>query len=107
MNQEEFKTTVRRNALLGTWAAEKLSLSGGDADAYARELAVGTVDAERRDVFSKIRKDFDAAGVLQSDEQILRVMEEFMLKALAQMPKSGEGSLDAAEVMLKRKIMSR
>ena len=39
-------------------------------------LAVGTLDPERSDVLSKIRKDFDAAGVVQSDEQILRVMNE-------------------------------
>jgi hypothetical protein len=104
---EELKTTVRRNTLLGRWAAEKLGLAGKDADVYARELAMGTLDAERSDALSKIRKDFDAAGVDQSDEQILRVMQEFMLKASAQTRKLGGGSVDAAEVMLKRKLTSR
>ena len=33
---EELKITVRRNQLLGMWAAEKLGLSGQDAEAYAR-----------------------------------------------------------------------
>ena len=42
---------------------------------------MGTLDPERSDVLSKIRKDFDAAGVVQSDEQILRVMNELMLQA--------------------------
>src|SRR3954469_5366125 len=101
---EELKATVRRNTLIVMWAAKKLGISGGDAETYARELALGTLDAERSDVFSKIRKDFDAAGVIQSDEQILRIMEEFMLKASAQMPKAGGGRLDGAEIMLKRKL---
>jgi hypothetical protein len=61
---EDLKTTVLRNKLLGMWAAEKWGLLGRDVDAYADALAVCTVDPERSDVFSKIRKDFDAAGAL-------------------------------------------
>ena len=104
---DELNTAIRRNMLLGLWAAEKLGLVGPGADAYAKDLAVGTLDAERSDVFSKIRKDFDLEGVDQSDEQILRVMEEFTLRALAQMPTGRGGSLDAAAVALKRKLTSR
>jgi hypothetical protein len=63
--------TILRNKLLGRWAAEKLGVRGCDAEAYSDVLARATVDPERNDVFSKIRKDFDAAGVVQSDEQIL------------------------------------
>jgi hypothetical protein len=42
------------------WAAEKLGITGRDAEAYSDALAVGTLDPERSDVLSKIRKDFDA-----------------------------------------------
>jgi hypothetical protein len=49
----------------------------------------------------------DAAGVAQSDEQILEVMNEFLLQAAKQMPSTQRGGLDAAEVMLKRNITSR
>jgi len=42
---------------------------------------VGTLDPERSDVLSKIRKDLAAAGVVQSDEQIIQVMDDFMLQA--------------------------
>ena len=102
---EELKVTVRRNMLLGLWAAEKLGLAGGKAEAYAKELALGTLDAARSDVFKTIRKDFDAAGVIQSDEQLLDVMESFMLQASAQVPGARSGSgVDAAEVALKRKL---
>jgi len=104
--RDELKTAIRRNMLLGMWAAEKLGLAGVDADLYAEALAVGTVDPELSDVFSKIRKDFDAAGVIQSDEQILRVMNKLILEA-----GSAEGtqsrSPDAAAVLLARNLTSR
>ena len=104
---EDLKTTVRRNKLLGMWAAEKLGLAGRDADAYSTALAVGTVDPERSDVFSKIRKDFDAAGVVQSDEQILRVMSDLMLQAASQTQGTRGGASDGAAVTLARNLMSR
>ena len=69
MTSDELKRAIRRNKLLGMWAAEKLGLAGRDAEAYSNALAVGTLDPERSDVFSRIRKDFEAAGVVQSDEQ--------------------------------------
>jgi hypothetical protein len=39
-------------------------ITGRDAEAYSNALAVGTLDPERSDVLSTIRKDFDAAGVV-------------------------------------------
>ena len=104
---DELKQMIRRNQMLGMWAAEKLGLVGQGADDYARDLAVGTLDADQRDVFSKIRKDFDAAGVAQSDDQILRVMTELMLKAGNLMPTARGASSDAAAVMIARNLMSR
>src|SRR5215510_7735270 len=104
---EDLKTTVRRNTLLGMWAAEKLRLAGRDAEAYAQALAVGTLDPERSDVFGKIRKDFDAAGVVQSDEQILRVMNELMLQAADQTQATQGGGSDAAAVMIARNLSKR
>ena len=104
---DDVKTTIRRNKLLGMWAAEKLGLVGGDAKAYADALAVSTIDPERSDVFSKIRKDFDSGGVVQSDEQILRVMNELIFQAADQMQATGGGASDAAAVMLARKLTSR
>ena len=104
---DELKTTIRRNTLLGMWAAEKLSLVGRDAEAYADALATGTVDPECSDVFSKIRKDFDAAGVVQSDDVILRVMNELMLQATNPMEGRRGDAPNAAAVMLARNLMSR
>jgi hypothetical protein len=106
-SSDDVQKTILRNKLLGRWAAEKLGITGRDADAYSDALARGTVDPERCDVFSKIRQDFGAAGVAQSDEQILRVMTELMLKAGNLMPKTRGGTPDAAAVMLARNLMSR
>lgn len=35
-----FKAKARRNRLLGLWAAEKLGLSGADAQAFAKEVVL-------------------------------------------------------------------
>jgi hypothetical protein len=103
---DDLKMLIRRNKLLGMWAAEKLGLAGPDADAYSDALAVGAVDPECSDVLGRIRKDFDGAGVIQSDEQILCVMNELMLRAAKQMPATG-ASGDAAAVMLARNLTAR
>jgi hypothetical protein len=79
-----FKATARRDKMLGLWAAEKLGLSGAEADSYA--LSVVMVAFEEKgdhDVGHKIRKDFDAKGITQSDHQIARTMTELMAKAVA------------------------
>jgi len=66
-NSDDLKKTIRFNKLLGMWAAEKLRLTGRDVDAYSDALAVGTLDPERSDVFSKIRKDFERGPIGRAD----------------------------------------
>jgi hypothetical protein len=102
---DDWKKTVRLNKLLGMWAAEKLGITGREAEAYSDALAVGTLDPARSDVLGKIRKDFDAAGVVQSDEQIIRVMNDLTLQAGNQMPTAKGGAADALTVTLARKLM--
>ena len=80
-----FKAVARRNKLLGLWAAEKLGKSGDEADVYAKSVvAADFEEAGDDDVFRKVRKDFDAAGVQQSDHQIRRTMDELMGAAVEQ-----------------------
>jgi hypothetical protein len=95
------------NKLLGMWAAEKLGITGEDAEAYSDALAVGTLDPERSDVLGKIRKDFDAAGVVQSDEQILRVMNELTLQAGNLMQVTPGGAADGLALMPARQLKSQ
>jgi len=78
-----FKATARRNKLLGLWAAEQLGLKGTEADSYALALVMSEFeDTGDRDVLHKIRKDFDAKGVNQSDHQIARHANELMAQAI-------------------------
>ena len=80
-----FKATARRNKLLGLWAAEKLGLSGAEAEAYAKSVVMADfTEAGDEDVFRKIRADFDAKSVAQSDHQIRRTMDELMQTAIIQ-----------------------
>jgi len=80
----KFKATARRNKQLGLWAAEKLGLSGAEADSYALSVVMAEFEEPaEHDIMRKIRKDFDAKGVAQSDHQISRTMTELMAKALA------------------------
>ncbi|UVC13643.1 DUF1476 domain-containing protein [Mesorhizobium onobrychidis] len=80
-----FKASARRNRALGMWAAEKLGKSGADAEAYAKQVVVADIEeAGDHDVFLKIRKDFDEAGVDQSDHQIRRTMDDLMAQAIEQ-----------------------
>ena len=86
----KFKANARRNKLLGLWAAEKLGLSGTDADAYAKAVVMADFEEPGdNDVFKKIRQDFDAKGVVQSDQQIRRTMDELMAKAVTDIKASG------------------
>jgi hypothetical protein len=81
----KFKATARRNKLLGLWAAEKLGKTGADADAYAKEVVHADFEeAGDNDVFRKVRADFDAAGVAQSDQQIRVIMDELLATAVDQ-----------------------
>jgi len=86
----KFRATARRNKLLGLWAAEKLGLSGDEAQSYAREVVKADLaEPGEEDVFRKVRGDFDAKGVEQSDHQIRRMMGELMAEAVHQIETEG------------------
>ena len=85
----KFKAMARRNKMLGLWAAEKLGKTGEAAEAYAKEVINSDFEeAGDHDVFRKVRKDFDDAGVDQSDHQIRRTMDELLDQAIEQVRKS-------------------
>ncbi|HLF21104.1 MAG TPA: DUF1476 domain-containing protein [Aestuariivirga sp.] len=86
----KFKATARRNKLLGLWAAAKMGITGEAAEAYAGEVIKADFqEAGDNDVFRKIRGDFDARGVEQSDHQIRRTMDELLQTAMDQLRNQG------------------
>ena len=83
-----FRAKARRDRLLALWAAEKLGRA--EKDAYVAEVIAADIEkAGDEDVFRKIRRDFDVAGVAQSDHQIRRTMDELLTKAMAEIKITG------------------
>jgi hypothetical protein len=87
----QFKANARRNKLLGAWVAEKLGLTGADAEAYAKSVVIADFDeAGDGDVFRKVRADLDAKGKTDITDQMLRqTMDELLAKAVAEIKSAG------------------
>jgi hypothetical protein len=96
---------ARRNLLVGIWAAEKLGLGGDSAKAYSHELAMAAIDVKRGDILATIRRDFDAADVVQSDEEILAIMNRSWLEAGEETTESSNAT-DGALVQIARNLMT-
>jgi hypothetical protein len=70
--------------MLGLWAAEKLGLSGAEAESYARSIVLAEFEQGGDSaVIAKLRKDLEAKGIVQSEHQISRTMTELMTRAVA------------------------
>lgn len=83
-----FRITVRRNKLLGLWAAAKLGKSGTDAEAYAGDVVEADIrEAGHSDTVDKILKDFEAAKLPVSAKEIRFEMERLLLVAREQVMK--------------------
>lgn len=104
---EDLLRMVRRNKLVGIWAAKRLGLCDEIAKAYSDDLAMAALDLERSDVLGKIRADFDAAGVDHSDEQILCVMSQSWLDAADKKQAKRADASDVALVQIARSLQSR
>lgn len=80
-----FRTTARRNKLLGLWAAAQLGLNGAAAESYANALLDLEVRGGRdEDIANKLHEDFAARSVALSDHSIHRKMEELAAEAAEQ-----------------------
>lgn len=80
-----FKAEARRNKLVGLWAAGLLGKMDEEAEHYARDVvAADFEEVGHEDVVRKIRKDFDAAGIARTDDEIRVQMIELLAVAIAQ-----------------------
>jgi hypothetical protein len=83
--EQKFKAMARRNRLLGLWAAEKLGLSGEEANAYAKEvIAADFEEAGDNDVLHKVLRDLTAKGNVVTEAELRAKMDELMAQAIAQ-----------------------
>jgi hypothetical protein len=87
--EQKFKAEVRRNKLLGLWLAEKLGMSGADADAYAKEvIAADFEEAGDADLLRKVMSDLSAKGV-SIDEKAVRAKMDDLIAVAAMQVKAG------------------
>ena len=83
--EQKFKAEVRRNKLLGLWAAEKLGMSADDANAYAKEVVSADFEeAGDQDVQNKVMKDFAAKGITVTAQELRAKMDELIALAAIQ-----------------------
>jgi hypothetical protein len=83
--QSHFQALARRDKLVGLWAAEKLGLTGADADAYAKSLILADLEeAGDEDVVRKLVADFAAKNVAVTDAEIRSQLAEKLITATAQ-----------------------
>jgi hypothetical protein len=76
----KFKAYARRNKKLGLWAADKLGLTGEDADRYAADVIRSDFDEPGDDdVFRKVMHDFEKNAV-DVDAAVLRKTMDDMLQ---------------------------
>src|SRR5439155_22050471 len=74
---QKFKAEVRRNKLLGLWAAEKLGLSGDAATAYSKEVVAADFEqAGDQDVQNKVVNDLAAKGVAITASEVRVQVEQ-------------------------------
>ncbi len=84
--ETHFKILVRRNKLLGHWAAGELGLSGQEAGEYAQAIVeAGLAGKDKDTVFRKIRDDFHSRKLGPPDPSIHDKMEEFLKIVSAEM----------------------
>ena len=84
--EADFKAIMRRNKLLGLWAAEQMEITGDEAEAYAREVIESDFEAAgHEDVVQKVLGDLQGKNVDVTDHIIRRMMDELLVTAKAQL----------------------
>jgi hypothetical protein len=83
-----FKVTARRNRLLGLWAAQRMGLSGNEAEAYAKEIVAAEFEpgGDKR-VVDKLAGDLAARGHNVTPAQLRFEVEHFAEQAKRQLMK--------------------
>lgn len=85
-SEMQFKAEARRNKLLGLWVADKMGLSGDDAEAYAKEVVASDFEeAGDEDVFRKVSGDLSAKAIDVSEKDLRDQMVALLGEAKAQL----------------------
>ena len=77
-----FRIQARRNRLLGHWAAERMSLSAAEAEAYAKGVVQADFEeAGDEDVIRKLLGDLVSAGVEADEAEVRAALEAKLVEA--------------------------
>ncbi len=81
----QFRVEVRRNKLLGLWAAEKMGLTGEAAEAYAKSVVIADLqEVGDEDVFRKVAGDLDEKGTGVTEAEVRTQMQDLLATAKEQ-----------------------
>jgi len=81
----QFRIIARRNRLIGEWAAERMSLTPEETDAYAKAVVQADFEeAGDEDVIRKLAGDLTAAQVEISDAEIRAALNDKAAEARRQ-----------------------
>ncbi|MBR9972286.1 DUF1476 domain-containing protein [Magnetospirillum sulfuroxidans] len=86
LDQEmQFKANVRRDKLLGLWAAEQMGISGDAALAYALSVVDAEFSEPDHDATHKVARDLAAKGVVIEDRLFQKEVQRCQNLAMAQL----------------------
>ena len=86
-----FKITAKRNRLFGNWVADRLGLSAGETEEYARSVIEADLQQPGDDdILAKVEEDLRAKSVAITRAQLRAKLDEFAKEAQAQMMR-GQG----------------
>jgi hypothetical protein len=81
-----FRVAARRNRLLGQWAAERMSLTPEETDAYAKAVVQADFEeAGDEDVIRKVLGDLTAAGCEVDEATVRAALEDKEVEARRQL----------------------
>lgn len=80
-----FKANVRRDKLLGLWAAEQMGMSGDAAQAYALAVVDAEFSEPDHDATHKVARDLAAHGVSVEERVLKREADRLLALAIEQL----------------------
>jgi hypothetical protein len=81
-----FKAEARRAKQIALWAAALLGKAPAEADAYTQSLLTLTVTGGgTAALVARLKQDFDAGGVVMTEHQIHRELNDAMSHAIEQL----------------------
>ena len=84
--EQRFKAEVRRNKMIGLWAAGKMGMGPADADQYAKAVVAADFDEPgSEDVVRKVMADLSAKKAEVSETEVRAEMARLYGEALREL----------------------